>query len=320
MALTIEGKVTASASAASVAAAITTALTDDIILAYVDVFASCGGGPNTTLDGTTGVAGGGLIWRRRSTTTLLTSYGSGYPVIHEVWWAHAAAALAGVTITATCTNPGSPNYLDLTLFGVNGANLTAPFDVNGSLPATAAHAGTGGTSSHPVAGISTTDADTLELPTLTTAAGFSGIAADATFTLIESFQNFIANTYLGSQSEYKVQAAPLAAVARNVFTGVSDSTNYIAQVDAIQAVAPAPAPAVDYTVKGAKGYRIVAGPSGPEHTFRTVSVQGTGPSQGLSLGNQETSGSGGEYETVYQGPTGASGFPTIFVGGYTGPA
>ena len=84
---------------------------------------------------------------------------------------------------------------------------------------------------------------------------------------------------------------------------------------------PAPSPpAAPTAVKGAKGYRIVAGPSGPEHTFRTVSVQGTGPSSGLSLGNQETSNANGEYETVYQGPTGASGFPTIFVDGYTGPA
>src|ERR1035437_5431662 len=134
MSLTIDGNSgTVATALSSIAGVITTTLADDIIIAYVDVFSNST--PNTTIDGTTGVSGGGLTWHRRSTTTLITSYGSAYPLIHEVWWAHAPAALSGVYITATVTNPGSPVYLALTLFGVNGVNLTTPFDPNGALPA-----------------------------------------------------------------------------------------------------------------------------------------------------------------------------------------
>jgi hypothetical protein len=85
-------------------------------------------------------------------------------------------------------------------------------------------------------------------------------------------------------------------------------------------VAPEPPAAPAAPVKGAKGYRILAGPAGFDHLFRTVTVLGTGPNSGFGIGNQATDNDGGEIETVYAGPTGAAGFKTVYVAGYTGPA
>jgi hypothetical protein len=142
-----------------------------------------------------------------------------------------------------------------------------------------------------------------------TIAGYAQKWVDPTGTAFALYD--VALSTLGS-------ASAAISLALGSFMGYQTFGFEILAVPDVPDVPDAPAPPT--TVKGAKGYRIIAGPSGPEHTFRTVSVQGTGPSKGLSLGNQETNAAGGEYETVYAGPTGASGFPMIFVDGYTGPA
>ncbi|PBB21129.1 hypothetical protein CK219_00375 [Mesorhizobium sp. WSM4313] len=134
---------------------------------------------------------------------------------------------------------GVTNYIDLDVFGVSGADIDAVFDTNSSLPAVVAVAGSGGSSSHTVTGISTTNSSTFEIAALATAVGGTGTpAADSGFTVID---NLWANaSWDGLQSEYKINSAALSSVSQNVFSSVSSiSTNYVGFVDAIVAAGAA---------------------------------------------------------------------------------
>jgi hypothetical protein len=110
----------------TVAAAITTSLANDIILCFLHEER---GGAATTF---TGVSGAGLTWTRRFQYQYT---GASYNTV-ELWWALAPSVLSAVTITATmgATIDGS----SIQLIAVNGANTSAPFDVNASFPARAA--------------------------------------------------------------------------------------------------------------------------------------------------------------------------------------
>jgi hypothetical protein len=237
MALALDGHAatiinTSGTTAASVT--LTTTSADGAIVAYVTIFTNQVTNSSSTAPGVLNVSGGGLTWGLCYRTRLITSVSS-LPLIVEKWVARAPSALTAQTITASMGGVGTSNFMALEVFGVSGADTDAIFDTNSSLPAISAFAASGGTSSHPVTGISTTNANTFEIATLATAAGGTGTpTADSGFTLLDS--KWFNSTTAGQQAEYKINSSLLSSVSQNVFSSVSAiSTNYIALVDAIVA-------------------------------------------------------------------------------------
>jgi len=230
MALALDGHAGNASNSTTQSASLTTTSADDIIIAVCTNFSN----QTSTQNGIQGVSGGGLTWACRSRQQITTTVSS-FIMYVETWVAHAPTALVSQTITATAGAQGSVNYFSLELFAVSGADLDNIFDTNAALPASSAIAGSGGTSSHPVSGISTTNANTFEFAALATELGGSGsAAADSGFSLLD---NLWANASFGSlQTEYKINSSGVSSVSQNVFSSVSTvSTNYIALVDAIMA-------------------------------------------------------------------------------------
>jgi hypothetical protein len=243
MALALDGKVGAtSVDVSSVAASLTTSNAGDIIIAVVSFWSN-----NSSRNNTTGAPMVGTIsstnlpagvWAQRS-RLYLTSSVSSLPVIIEVWWAYAAAALTAESITAAFETPGSIDYSTLTLFGVSGADPVNPFDLNSALPAFSAHAGSGGSTAHAVTGISTTAANTFEIAIQANASTNYTLTADTNFTLIET-ENPASQSNCSTEYLTTPNSSPVSNATLDVFSGQGASVNYIAEVDAIQAlVSPA---------------------------------------------------------------------------------
>jgi hypothetical protein len=110
--------------ASSATTVLTTSLSDDIILA---VLVLEGGGSPETVAGVSS-SGGTTAFQLRSAHT-----DSSNNLDIEVWWAIASAPLSSITLTATFT--GSVSAAQMVGIGVNGCNLSAPWDSNVSLPA-----------------------------------------------------------------------------------------------------------------------------------------------------------------------------------------
>ena len=234
MALSFDGKAgSAAANAASMSATLSTTNAKDIIVAVVTYFS------NNISATCTGVAGAGITeFALRSRTVLNTSYS--IPMVVEVWWGCAAAALTDVSVTASFYNYASIQYNGLHVFGINGADLLNPFDPNTALPAVAMHAASGGAGTHAVTGVATTNTNTLEFAVLATAIGGSGTpTADSGFTLIEN-EYADGVTYGASYTEYQINTSAVSPTTQDVFAGLSSvTTNYIALIDAIQGPATA---------------------------------------------------------------------------------
>lgn len=110
--------------AATVTATLTTTNANDIICALFYVAVNSGTKPTIN-----SVTASGLTFQRRA-----QSSGSPRGRI-ELWWAVASSALSSKTITVNVT--GTYDDAALLVFGVNGCNLTNPWDSNASLPKTA---------------------------------------------------------------------------------------------------------------------------------------------------------------------------------------
>jgi hypothetical protein len=123
-------------------AVLTTTLTDDVIVAIVAI---AGGG---TVSSFTGVSG----WQQRKAVSWTS--GESISVNLEVWWTTSATALDAQSIKANIS--GDANDALIMVFGVNGADLTSPWDANASLPATAT-----GSSGVPSAPVSTSAKNTM---------------------------------------------------------------------------------------------------------------------------------------------------------------
>jgi len=175
--LTFDGVVTATASrSASVSAAITTSLPNDVIV--VAAFAEW-----ITAPAVTGVTAAGLTFAK-----LAAASGAGADM--EIWWAPASAELSGATVTVTYDF----NFDDASLcvFAVNGANTSAPWDMTAGLPATMA--GSGITASF--SGISTAAAGEMLIFAGGTRSPWSGSSETATgFTSIAIVNNYGAIWY-----------------------------------------------------------------------------------------------------------------------------
>lgn len=129
MTLALDGHAAASGSVSgtgTISATLTTTSTDDVIIACIYNEAQ---GHTAGPHDVSGVTGGGLTWTQRSKETSTAFNGSSM----EVWWAHAPSALSSTSITATFS--GTTDDASIIVFGVSGANTSAPFDTDVSLPA-----------------------------------------------------------------------------------------------------------------------------------------------------------------------------------------
>lgn len=101
----------------------------------------------------------------------------------DVWWAIAASALSGDSITATSTV--SLTNSRSAVIGIKGANTSIPFDSNASLPASNNNGATAGTSLA-ISGISTTHACDLLISEVgqVQASSFGGVTEPAGFTTV----------------------------------------------------------------------------------------------------------------------------------------
>lgn len=115
MALAPDGSAHANDSATSVAPVLTTANSNDIIIAIATV----NGGP------VTGISGGSLTWN-----FIAESEGSADQL--EMWYAVAASPLSSEAITITQT---SSAFITADVFGISGADTSTIFDANVSTPA-----------------------------------------------------------------------------------------------------------------------------------------------------------------------------------------
>ena len=137
---TLDGNATGKSTNANATVSLTTTLSNDIIVVMAYNEAASGGGVAVS-----SVTAAGLTFTQRSISNAST-HGS-----LEVWWAPSTGILTAETITVAWS--GTFDDSAILAFGVNGCNLTNPWDGNGALPAKASFNGTGTPS---VTGVSTT--------------------------------------------------------------------------------------------------------------------------------------------------------------------
>jgi hypothetical protein len=204
--------------ATSGAITLSTTLPDNIIVVMVTL--EDWPNPAPTVTSITDTAG--LTWARRSFKEQTSSINR-----VEVWWAHAAAVLTSDVITV------HTDFFDdatITGFAVNGANLSDPWDTNGSLPASA----TGGGNDPHVDGVSTTAPDTFVF-------GFAGDAqivqfsggAGAGATTIATPHNNGRNNWSNGMSQYQQFATPQSGITVATATVVSN-IDWVMIADAIR--------------------------------------------------------------------------------------
>lgn len=137
----------------STSASLTTANTNDIIIAFATAESS--GTPSIN-----SVSGGGLTWTRRNTNTTTANFSGATKICCEIWWAPAPTALTSASITCSA-NLGTAGNVGLIVFGVSGVPLSLasnPFDSNGSVPAMTANQTSTNSDTH----------DTSLVPSITT--------------------------------------------------------------------------------------------------------------------------------------------------------
>ena len=157
-ALSLDGHVNNGTGGGPVTLTLSTTKANDIIV--VHVFNESASPSIYTVSGITDSAG--LSWAKRSATTSpdMVQYGGGSAgVDDEVWWALATSTLSSDTITVNLS--GTTDCISAVAFGVNGANISNPWDTNASLPAKAIRVG--GVSAPSVSGISTTNTNAMIL-------------------------------------------------------------------------------------------------------------------------------------------------------------
>ena len=187
---------------------LTTSLADDIIILQIST-------ETDTLPAQTvaSVSGGGLTWALRKRLAWTNSSDS-TPNNHEIWWAHAPAPLAGVTITATMT--GTIDDGTVTAFGVNGSShFTNPWDGNASLPGTATNLTGTDPGTQTVTGISTNAASGIMLEFICSdaQANFVPESSPLSFTGIENPQNSYNTLWEYADQAYHIFSSVIAGAS-----------------------------------------------------------------------------------------------------------
>ena len=170
----------------------------------------------------------GKTWAKR----LGSTWSGGTFGIEE--WYTTSTAVYNCTITVSYATSSTWRLLG---FGVNGANLTTPFDPGVSAPATAA--GSGGTTLAPTTGLTTTNANDM-LISVFRAAGNAGTITNPT-----GFSP-LATAGTAEQAAYQVVSATQANV-KPQWSFTTGSQNTVALYDAIQQ-APAAAASIDTSI------------------------------------------------------------------------
>jgi hypothetical protein len=193
MALSIDGSASNTATTSTApTVTLSTTLANDIIV--VALFSAKVTTPATV---TTISDTAGLTWAKRSSRQYL----SGTQDNLEVWWALSSGILSSDVITVNLNS--APSQSTLIAFGVNGADLTSPWDPNASLPVTAS-----GTGVPSVSGVSTTKSNTI----LLAFEGHSSTTADTAgigFSLIKAQA---AGSLIGSAAQSQVVSSPQSSV------------------------------------------------------------------------------------------------------------
>jgi hypothetical protein len=230
MALALDGHATNNETTGlqtSLSVTLSTALAKDIIVVVVDFGWASGGAAASVSSITDGAA---LTWTKRKYVA------AGSQNVMEIWWAYSSGILSADSITVNYNNPSNA-VVTVLVFGVNGADTSAPWDTNVSLPASV----TTGTNTPSVSGVSTTAGNTMLLGIYgSNSVGVAPTAAGSTFTIIDdSFQAF-SGQGSGAAAEYKVVSASQSSVSV-AFAATSGSAGGTMLADAIKApLYPAP--------------------------------------------------------------------------------
>ena len=214
----------------TVAAALTTTKTNDIIVVMVGAEITSGASINVA-----SVAGGGLTWALRKRL----QYNAGRrtppnPQTYEVWWALAPSALSAVSITATFS--GAADNATIVAFGVNGAKTLAPWDTNASLPVTNTDVIQTDNNPPSVSGVSTTAVNTMLIAGWSNSNAGPALAGPPTgFTEIAFPQESSGSDWSWQEVSYQIVSAAQSSITETFVQGRAD-WGIIA--DAIQAATP----------------------------------------------------------------------------------
>lgn len=197
MALSLNGFAHGGSTSGTVAATLTTTLTNDTIVACIVTNNALGAGRTVT-----GIASAaGLTWSQRASLT------SG-ALVMEIWSALSPGALTSEVITATLS--GAPTEAVMIVFGGGGVDTTYPWEARGSVPV---NASSGGASVPTVAGVSTNAADTMLIGFMVASSG-GGISdtAGSGFTEIDHF-NTLSFSNIYAFVEYKIVSSQQSSVS-----------------------------------------------------------------------------------------------------------
>jgi hypothetical protein len=160
------------------------------------------------------VTASGLTFALRKQFQSSFSSSPTHDTVIEIWWAYAAAQQTGTTITVTL-NVTTDNA-SLIVFGVVGAtDFSAPWDVNGSLPAT----NSGASSIPSCTGISTTSTDSIIFGFYATY--LNGMpSAGSGYTQIVTAENTGGTNYSYSMAQYQSVGAAQSGIT--VAAGTSE--------------------------------------------------------------------------------------------------
>lgn len=221
-ALSLDGNCTNSNTSNTINCSLTTADTNDVIV--LEIFTN----PSSGSASVSSVSGGGLTWTKRTAQPWAVT-AINYDM--EIWWASASSPLIAQTITANVTGSNSANRL--VVLGVNGANLSVPFDANAGVPQFT-HGELVNTLTNT---ISTTNPNTL----LIAFTRYSGTTGYGTITRPSGFTQLVATGGFADISTSIVSSAQSSVAETLSWTTIGASnvtTGYI--IDAIQQASTAP--------------------------------------------------------------------------------
>jgi hypothetical protein len=173
-----------------------------------------------------------------------------------MWWANAATPLTAASVTITYNAPAHSTFVNIHQFAVSGlANSASPWDVNGSLPASAGVFVPAAAQVIQVPGVSTTNANDFLLWTCfgnihTGGAAGSNcdwplyVGAQGWLNISAFYQQNIFTAFFDNSSIWQLPV--LATQSSATFTAldpaVSANVNWIASVDALVCVGGSPPP------------------------------------------------------------------------------
>lgn len=208
--ITLDGSVNNAAVASSVAVTLTTTKANDVVVVFIET--------NQNYNTITSVSSPTL-----GNFTIRAQVNNASPFGMMEWYATSVGILTGEVITVSMS---SSAFTSVTAFGVNGAKLSAPYDLGVGLPVTG--------SSDPIT-VSTLSSNTMVIGSFSSAsasatagAGYTGIALNANFHLAEyqifSSQQTGRSVTMGTGAGTADRAIGDALAANNACAGVNPPT------------------------------------------------------------------------------------------------